>query len=71
MTPKEKKTADKLIERLYYQYCSGVEIDVMDIGKVFNAGHAAINTAHKENRALSMEDLGKVIVDFVQTIRKN
>jgi hypothetical protein len=57
--------SDRLIERIYRQSCSGVQIDIMDIDKVFSVGHAGIADG------LSVTDLTKVIVDFVQTIRKN
>lgn len=58
--------ADKRIESLYYRHCSGVEIDIMDIGRVFKAGHAAI----AENPAIDDSALGAAIVAFVATIRK-
>jgi hypothetical protein len=59
--------ADKWIERLYYKHCSGIQINIMDIGKVFDAGTRAI----AENPRITEDQLAKVIVDFVQTIRKN
>jgi hypothetical protein len=59
--------ADKWIERLYYKHCSGVQIDIMDIGKVFKAGTAAIAA----NPQITEDQLAKVIVDYVNTIRKN
>jgi hypothetical protein len=59
--------ADRWIERLYYQHCSGVQINVLDISKVFRVGTAAIAA----NPQITDEQLAKVIVDFVNTIRKN
>lgn len=35
------KQIDKQIEQIYYRRCSGVQINIMDIGKVFAAGRAA------------------------------
>ena len=32
---------DRQIEQLYYRHCAGIQINVMDIGKVFAAGRAA------------------------------
>jgi len=58
---------DKRIERLYYQRCSGIQINIMDISKVFRAGHAAIAA----NPQIDDPMLGQAIYDFVQTIRKN
>jgi hypothetical protein len=68
---KASSIADKQIERLYYRHCSGVQIDIMDINKVFLAGHAAIAKAHETGINITEDELAKVIVDFVQTIRKN
>lgn len=57
------KQRDATIERLYRQRCSGIEINIMDISKVFKVGHAAI--------AAGLDDsaVGDAIYDFVQTIR--
>lgn len=39
--PLSKKALDKLIESLYYKHASGLQINIMDIGKVFKAGEKA------------------------------
>ena len=62
-----QKLADKRIEALYYQRCSGIQINVMDIGRVFKAGHTAIATKPDIDDAA----LGDAIAAFVETIRKN
>jgi hypothetical protein len=65
MTRTEKiafNKAKKLINKTYTENCCGIQIDIMDISKVFAAGHAAL----KEGR-----DLKTAIVAFVETIRKN
>jgi hypothetical protein len=59
---KADKALDKLIERIYYDNCAGIQINIMDIGKVFAEGRKA----HAEGR-----DLRDAIVSFVQTIRCN
>jgi hypothetical protein len=60
------KTEDRRIERAisesYRRTCSGVQVDIMDIGEIFRAGRAAIVAGH---------DLDAAIIAFVQTIRKN
>jgi len=65
MTKRQQNAADKRINALYCRLCSGVQIDIMDIGKVFKAGYAAIEGGATD------EALGEAIVAFVQTIRKN
>lgn len=39
--PLSKKALDKLIEQIYYKHASGLQINIMDIGKVFKAGEEA------------------------------
>jgi len=63
-TAAEKK-ADKRIEAAYRRRCSGIEIDIMDIGRVFKAGHAAIAAGADE------PGLEHAVRAFVETIRKN
>ena len=40
---KSRQTAalDKQIEAIYYRAAAGKQINILDIGKVFKAGHAA------------------------------
>lgn len=64
MTRTEKiaaKKLDKEIEVLYRQNCSGVEIHIMDISKVFDAARAA-NKAGK--------DMKQAIIDIVEELRE-
>jgi hypothetical protein len=65
VTKKENIALEKRISRIYGLRCSGIQIDIMDIGKVF----AAAKLAAAEG--LDDEALGQRIFDFVQTIRKN
>lgn len=62
-----QKKIDKRIERLYYARCSGIQIGIMDIGKVFKAGYDAI--AANEN--ITDVALGDTIAAYVETIRHN
>lgn len=62
---KAEKLADRRIELAYRRWCSGVQIDVMDIGKVFAVGHKAIA------EGADNDELARAIVAFVETIRKN
>jgi hypothetical protein len=59
-----KNEADKRIERAYTAGCKNVEIDIMDIGKVFAYGTGQI--------AMGADDakLQAGIIEFVETIRK-
>ena len=65
MKKSEEKKIDKKVESLYYKRCSGIQINVMDIGAVFKVGKAAALAG------LSDEQIGNEIFNFVQTIRKN
>ena len=42
MRQPSQKAMEKRVERAYYAGCSGVQINIMDISKVFKAGVAAI-----------------------------
>jgi hypothetical protein len=57
---KAEKHIDKQIEAVYREHCSGVQINMLDIPKVFDEGRKAI----AEGR-----DLKTAIVDFVKTIQ--
>lgn len=69
MTPAQakraKKLADKRIEAAYYRTCNGVQIDIMDISRVFKVGHYALSQGADE------AGLETAIKAFVETIRKN
>ena len=60
-----KKQIDKTVERAYYATCSGIQIDIMDIGKVFTFGRGLVEDGADE------EILKTGIRAFVETIRKN
>lgn len=62
-----RKQRELRINRLYGQRCSGVQIDIMDIGKVFAAAERAMD----QQPEISDEQLGNEIAEFVETIRKN
>ena len=68
MTRTEKraaKIADKRIERAYYATCSGIQIDIMNIGKVFDYGRTLIAEGINDG------ELKARIRCFVETIREN
>jgi len=62
---KQKKIDDARIDKQYGLRCSGIQIDIMDISKVFREGQKAIDNGADD------ATLGQAIFDFVQTIRKN
>ena len=59
---KEDKALDREIDKLYRENCSGIQIDIFDIPKVF----AEARKARSEGR-----DMRDAIVSFVNIIRKN
>ena len=65
LTKKQEKALDRRVEQAYYATCSGVQINIMDIGKVFSTGREALAGGADE------EGLRKAIVEFVETIRHN
>ena len=58
---------DERISRAFMQNCSGIEIDITDIPKVFKTGRDAFFA----NSAITDAALTGVILAFVSTIRKN
>jgi hypothetical protein len=62
---KADKAADRRVELAYYASCSGIEIMMMDIPKVFAFGRGEID------RGASDDDLQLAIRAFVETIRHN
>jgi hypothetical protein len=63
-TKAQAKRDDLRIEEAYRTRCCGVQISVMDIGKVFREGHKAIA------EGVTDEVLGDRIATFVETIRQ-
>lgn len=62
MATKADKALDREIDKLYRENCSGIQIDIFDIPKVF----AEARKAKAEGR-----DMKEAIVSFVNSIRKN
>jgi hypothetical protein len=64
MTKRELKERERRIERAYYARCSGVQINVMDIFKVFRCGADAIAAGASD------AELGDKIAAFVASIAR-
>jgi hypothetical protein len=60
------KICDQRIERAYGASCSGIQINIMDIGKVFQHGRRQIDMHNLDDAALAVS-----IREFVETIRRN
>lgn len=59
---KVDKQIDARIAAIYTRNCSGIQINILDISKIYRVGREAI---------LSGQDPEPAIVAFVQTIRQN
>lgn len=60
---KRKQAAeDAYVERAYYRYCQGVQVNVMDIGKIFAHGRTLLATCD------SLEKLGAELRAYVDTL---
>jgi hypothetical protein len=62
---KKKDPTDARIEKAYYRTCSGVQINIMDISKVFDHGRKGVETGADD------ETLGVELRRFVDTISLN
>jgi hypothetical protein len=62
-----ERAIDARINRLYGQRCSGWQIDIMDIPKIFAAGRTTVNI----NPDITDEQLGDAIQYFTQQLRKD
>jgi len=67
---KEDKKLDELIASIYHRNCSGIQINIMDMSKVFVEGKRAAVSAQADGRDVP-EAVTSAIVAFVQTIRTN
>jgi short-subunit dehydrogenase len=61
----KKNDVDARIEKLYGQRCHGIQIDIMDISKVFKHAREVAETGADDIV------LGDAIAAYVETIRKN
>lgn len=62
---KQKSMRESVVSRLYGQRCFGIQINIMDIGKVMRVGVEALEAGDSEEAA------GDKIAAFVEKIRKN
>jgi len=59
---KAEKRLDDEIDRIYRAHCNGVQVNVLDLGKIFAAGHLAA----REGR-----DMTAAILECVARVRLN
>ena len=62
---KHNRALDKRIASLYSHRCSGVQINIRDIGKVYAVARQAAATGGDD------QQVGDAIAAYVQTIRQN
>lgn len=60
-TKNSLKKLEKQVEQTWYRLASGVQVNIMDIGKIFNRGVKAL----QEGRDLD-EEMQKCVQDFRQ-----
>lgn len=64
MTKKQLKEVDLRIETAYRKTCTGIQIDIMDISKVFKMGRQFVEEGMDE------ATLGLKIHEFVRSLSK-
>jgi hypothetical protein len=57
-----ERQVENRIAEVYRRTCSGVQVNIMDVSKIYAAGRAALAAG---------QDLDTAIPAFVQTIRQN
>jgi hypothetical protein len=62
---RKRKAADDLVSRAYYATCNGIQINMMDIPKVFAFGRMKLDAGE------DYEALKSSVRAYVETIRKN
>lgn len=59
---KAEKELDREINKLYNENCSNIQVNIMDIPKIF---------AHAKRARAEGRDMREEIISFVNSIRKN
>lgn len=62
---RQQNIDDKRISAAYHARCNGIQVSVMDLGKIYKAGQGAIDAGANDAA------LGDAVAAFVDTIRKN
>lgn len=60
-----EKAADRRIDKVYRENCANIQVDMMDIPRIFGVGREAIKSGVDD------DGLKTLIVAFVQSVRKN
>lgn len=63
---KRKGGLEAYISAIYTRYCSGVQVNIMDIGKIMDEGKRLFQDGHKE-----AADLGPKLRAFVDGIARS
>lgn len=62
-----KAAEERFISAAYSAACSGIQINIMDIPRVFKIGESALAA----NPTITAKELGETLRTFVETIRHN
>lgn len=60
-----KKQRERAIEKIYGMYCSGIQINIMDIGKVFKEGERLLDNG------ITPEQVGQQLRAFTLKLSEN
>lgn len=72
LKPLSPKKIDALIESIYYRECSGIQINIMDISKVFKAGQTAYQEAFAAGAGTeTVYFVTRAVKATVETLRQN
>ena len=65
MAKVSQKQKEKIVTKIYYTRCNGIQVPIMSLSKIMKIGLDGLDAG------LSETEIGDRIFEFVQTIRAN